>query len=116
VATIDPGFDVRHGISARVTIEPRRFTPEQLHAFAQRLVERLEQLPQAQSVSFASLLPLGGDSVNRRAELRGLPFESGVRVGTNHVGRASSRRSARPCAGGANSNPPIASARHRWRS
>jgi putative ABC transport system permease protein len=86
VATIDPGFDVRQGISARVTVEPRRFTQEQLHAFALRLVERLEQLPQAQSVSFASLLPLGGDNVNRRAELRGQPFENGVRVGTNQVG------------------------------
>jgi putative ABC transport system permease protein len=86
VAEIDPGFDVRQGISARVTIEPRRFTQEQLHAFAQRLVERLEQLPQAQSVSFASLLPLGGDNVNRRAELRGQPIENGVRVGTNQVG------------------------------
>lgn len=86
VAMIDPGFDVRQGISARVTFEPGRFTQEQLHAFAERLVERLEQLPQAQSVSFASLLPLGGDSVNRRAELRGLPFEQGIRVGVNNVG------------------------------
>ena len=86
VATIDPGFDVRQGISARVTIDPRRFTAEQLHAFALRVVERLEQLPQARSVSFASLLPLGGDSVNRRAELRDLPPESGLRVGVNNVG------------------------------
>jgi predicted permease len=86
VAASDPGFDVRHGISARVTIGPGHFTEEQLHAFAERLVERLEQLPQAESVSFASLLPLGGDSVDRRAELRGLPIESGIRVGTNQVG------------------------------
>ena len=86
VASIDPGFDVRQGISARLTIEPRRFTDEQLHAFAQQLVERLEQLPQAQSVSFTSLLPLGGDSVGRRAELRGQPIESGVKVGASNVG------------------------------
>jgi predicted permease len=85
-ATIDPGFDVRQGISARVTIEPRRFTPEQLHAFARQLVERLEQLPQARSVSFTSLLPLGGDAMNRRAELRDLPPESSVRIGTSNVG------------------------------
>jgi macrolide transport system ATP-binding/permease protein len=65
IAAIDPGFDVRQGITARLTIEPRRFTQEQLHAFAGQLVDRLEQLPQARSVSFASLLPLGGDNVNR---------------------------------------------------
>ncbi len=86
VAAIDPGFDVQQGISARDDRAAAVHAGSNCTRSPSALVERLEQLPQAQSVSFASLLPLGGDSVNRRAELRGPPPENGIRVGTNHVG------------------------------
>ena len=80
VATVDPGFDVYHGVTARVTLEQNRFTQPQQHLFAEQVVRRLESLPGIASVSFASLIPLGGDSVGRRAQLRERQDERGIRV------------------------------------
>jgi putative ABC transport system permease protein len=86
VTDIDPGFDVRNGVTARLAGQPDRFTQQQLKAFAEQLVQRLEVLPQVEAVSFASLIPLGGDGVGRRAELRDVSSDEGFRVWVNDVG------------------------------
>ena len=86
LATVDPGFDVAHGITARVTYDPQQFRPQELHALAQEMVSRLERIPEIRSASFATLLPLGGDALGRRAELRDRPGENGIRVWVNNVG------------------------------
>jgi putative ABC transport system permease protein len=86
VATVDPGFDVHHGVTARVTLEQNRFTQPQQHLFAEQVVRRLESLPGIASVSFASLIPLGGDSVGLRAQLRERQDERGIGVSVSNVG------------------------------
>ena len=86
VADVDPGFDVRSGVTARIAVEPQRFTQLQLNAFVEQLVQRLEALPQVQAASFADLIPLGGDGVGRRAELRDVSGDEGFRVWVNDVG------------------------------
>jgi predicted permease len=63
VFAVDPGFDLDRGVVARITLDARRDTPEGLIAAADRLVERLEQLPGVQSAAAASLVPLGGDAL-----------------------------------------------------
>ena len=86
VATVDPGFDVAHGITAHLTLEENRFTEMRRHMFAEALVERVSSIPGVTSASFASLIPLGGNSVGRRAQLRDRPEWNGMRVSVSNVG------------------------------
>ena len=86
VATIDPGFDVHHGITAHLMLEPTRFTDARRHLLAEQLVERVNGIPGVTSASFASLIPLGGNSVGRRVQLRDRPEWSGMRVSVSDVG------------------------------
>ena len=86
VATVDPGFDVAHGITTHLTLEENRFTEMRRHMFAEALVERVSSIPGVTSASFASLIPLGGNSVGRRAQLRDRPEWDGMRVSVSNVG------------------------------
>ena len=52
-----------HGITAKVAPEQKNFTSDQSYAVAEELAQRVQALPGVQSASFASLVPLGGDSV-----------------------------------------------------
>jgi putative ABC transport system permease protein len=84
VTTVDPGFDVGHGITARITLEQNRFTQAQQYLFAEQVVQRLEGVPGVVSASFTSLIPLGGDAVGLRAQLR--DQTDGIRVLVSNVG------------------------------
>jgi putative ABC transport system permease protein len=84
VTTVDPGFDVAHGITARITLEQNRFTQAQQYLFAEQVVRRLDGIPGVVSASFASLIPLGGDAVGLRAQLR--DQKDGIRVLVSNVG------------------------------
>jgi putative ABC transport system permease protein len=86
VATLDPGFDIGHGITALISLEENRFTPQAGRLVAEQLSERLQAVPGVTSVSFASLIPLAGDMVGLRVELRDRPGGSGVPVWTSNVG------------------------------
>ena len=86
VATVDPGFDVDQGITARVTLDRNRFTDARRQLFAEQAVERLTALPGVTSASFASLIPLGGNSIGRRAFVRDKPDWAGMRVNVSSVG------------------------------
>ena len=63
VFAVNPGFDLDRGVVARITLEPRRDTPEGRAAVAERLVERLEELPGLQTAAATSIVPLGGDAL-----------------------------------------------------
>ena len=86
VTTLDPGFDVGHGITARIDLDEDRFPPAAAHRFAEEVAARLQTLPGVTSVSFASLIPLAGDVVGRRAELRDRRDGPGVPVLAANVG------------------------------
>jgi predicted permease len=85
-STVDPGFDVHHGITARLTLEANRFTDSRRHLFAEQLVDRVAGIPGVTVASFASLIPLGGSAVGRRAQLRDRPDWDGMRVNVANVG------------------------------
>jgi predicted permease len=63
VFAVNPGFDLDHGVVARITLEPRRDTPEGRAAVAERLVERLEGLAGLRTAAATSIVPLGGDAL-----------------------------------------------------
>ena len=63
VFAVNPGFDLDHGVVARITLEPRRDTPEGRVAVAERLVDRLEGLPGLRTAAATSIVPLGGDAL-----------------------------------------------------
>jgi predicted permease len=68
VGTVNPGFDMDHGITARLTPE-RQFTPN-VFTFAEEARQRVGALPGVRAASYASLIPLGGDSVGSSVELK----------------------------------------------
>jgi predicted permease len=70
IATIDPGFDVRHGITARIDLDRNRYSDVQHEAFRDLIMERLEGLPSVEAATYASLVPLSGDSLATRPEVK----------------------------------------------
>ena len=62
VIEVAPGFDVDAGIVARLDLDPVRYTPSQVRLTAERLSERIAQVPGITAVSYANIVPLGGDS------------------------------------------------------
>jgi hypothetical protein len=73
IGTVDPGFDIDHGITASVTPEQKNFTSGQSYALAEELVAGVKTLPGVESASFASLIPLGGDSFAGGTQLKDRP-------------------------------------------
>jgi putative ABC transport system permease protein len=84
-AALDPGFDLGSGVVAKMSLDPGR-SDESRRLLAEQLTERLLLLPDVQSVSVASIVPLAGDVVRRGFEVRGR--EAGDRSATlvNAVG------------------------------
>jgi predicted permease len=70
IGTIDPGFDVRHGITARIDLDRNRYSDVQHEAFRDLIMQRLEGLPSVEAATFANLVPLGGDSVAARPQVK----------------------------------------------
>jgi putative ABC transport system permease protein len=68
---VDPGFDSERLLTMRVSLPLPRYPREQIIAFSQRLRERLQALPGAQSVALASDLPLSGSTSAGPIELEG---------------------------------------------
>jgi predicted permease len=62
LGNINPGFDVEHGITAKITPE-ENWTRERAYQSANQLAERVAAVPGVRSVSYANLIPLGGDAV-----------------------------------------------------
>jgi predicted permease len=56
---IDPGFDTRHIALANLDPGSLGYSPEKVKDFYARLLERVRQLPQVTSASYAAFLPLG---------------------------------------------------------
>ena len=86
IRTIDPGFDVRHGITARIELDRNRYSEAQHEAFRDQIMERLEALPSVEAVTYASLIPLGGDSLATRAQVKDEPDWRSPRTFMANVG------------------------------
>jgi putative ABC transport system permease protein len=86
IGSIDPGFDVRHGITARVELDRNRYDEVQRDALREQIMERLEALPSVEAATYASLLPLAGDSAATRAQLKDEPGWRSPRTFLTNVG------------------------------
>jgi predicted permease len=63
IATLDLGFDLEHGVVARLRLESDRDTDAARALLAERIVDRLASVPGIASAAAADLVPLGGDSL-----------------------------------------------------
>jgi putative ABC transport system permease protein len=88
IANVNPGFDIDHGITARITPEQKNLTSDQGRALAQEVVARLRTLPGVESASFASLIPLSGDTAAGGIRLKDRPDFRSPMVLFSNVGPA----------------------------
>jgi putative ABC transport system permease protein len=86
IVDIDLGFDLDHGVVTRFNIEPVRGPLEARLAFADRAVERVQQIPGVQSAAVTGLVPLGGDALVASFHPAGRSDIPGTRPSTLSVG------------------------------
>lgn len=86
IVGVDPGFDLDHGVVVRFNVEPVEDPPEARLAFAERVVERFEQIPGVHSAAVAALVPLGGDALVASFHPAGRTDIPGTRPTTLSVG------------------------------
>ena len=86
IGQADLGFDLDHGVVARFGLDQRQYPGEERAAFAERLVERIAQLPGVSAASVANFVPLGGDSLLRSFHPAGRTDIPGTRPSTYSVG------------------------------
>ncbi len=72
--TVDPGFDPKNVLTARVTLPYSKYAqPQQVDAFYKQLIERVESLPGVNAVGTITILPLSGLNSNASFEIEGRP-------------------------------------------
>jgi predicted permease len=84
----DLGFDLDHGVVARFGLDQRQYPGESRATFAERLIERVSQVPGVSTASVANFIPLGGDSLLRSFHPAGRTDIAGTRPSTYSVGPA----------------------------
>jgi predicted permease len=82
----DLGFDLDHGVVARFGLDQREYPGEARAVFAERLVDRIAQLPGVSIATVANFIPLGGDSLLRSFHPAGRTDIPGTRPSTYSVG------------------------------
>jgi predicted permease len=82
----DLGFDLDHGIIARFGLDQQQYRGEARARFAERLVERIAQVPGVSLASVANFVPLGGDSLLRSFHPAGRTDIPGTRPSSYSVG------------------------------
>jgi predicted permease len=86
IVGIDLGFELDRGVVARFNVEPVRGPLEARLAFADRVVERFEQIPGVHSAAVTALVPLGGDALVASFHPAGRTDIPGTRPSTLSVG------------------------------
>jgi putative ABC transport system permease protein len=86
IVDIDLGFDLDHGVVTRFNVEPVRGPLAARLAFADRLVERIEEIPGVHSAAVTGLVPLGGDALVASFHPAGRSDIPGTRPSTLSVG------------------------------
>jgi putative ABC transport system permease protein len=86
IVDIDLGFDLDHGVVTRFNVEPVRGPLAARLAFADRLVERIEEIPGVHSAAVTALVPLGGDALVASFHPAGRSDIPGTRPSTLSVG------------------------------
>ncbi len=86
IARANLGFDIDHGVVARFGLDRNQYPGQARVRFAQRLVERLAEIPGVSSVSVADLVPLGGNALVKSFHPAGRTDIPGTRPDTYSVG------------------------------
>ena len=86
IVGLDLGFDLDHGVVTRFNVDPIRGPLDARLAFADRLVERVEQIPGVLSAAVTALVPLGGDALVASFHPAGRSDIPGTRPSTLSVG------------------------------
>ena len=86
IAEVDLGFDLDHGVVTRFNVEAARAPLDARLAFADRVVERFEQIPGVESAAMTALVPLGGDALVASFHPAGRSDIPGTRPSTLSVG------------------------------
>jgi predicted permease len=86
IGQTDVGFDLDHGIVAWFGLDQAQYTGAARARFAERLVDRIAQIPGVSLASSANLIPLGGDSLVRSFHPAGRTDIPGTRPSTYSVG------------------------------
>ncbi len=97
--SVDPGFDPKNVTSAVVTLPETRYNHDQVTAFWDRLVPRIESLPGVESAGLITDLPMNGNDSGSYVELENRPLgpnetgpyanEFGISAGTLRAMRVS---------------------------
>ena len=82
----DLGFDIDHGVVARIGLEPGQYEGPARVRLAEQLTERVGRLPGVLSAAVADVVPLGGDSLLRSFHPAGRTDIEGTRPSTYSVG------------------------------
>ena len=86
IATLNPGFDLDHGLVATFYLEPNRYTGEGAALFAERVLARVDRIPGVRSSTVATVIPLAGDRSAARFQIQGRPTTKNARTYLNNVG------------------------------
>jgi predicted permease len=86
ITQVDVGFDLERGAVARFGLDSVRYPESARPRLADRIVERIEQIPGVSAASVATLVPLGGDSLIRSFHPAGRTDIPGTRPATFSVG------------------------------
>lgn len=86
IGRTDLGFDMDHGIVARFGLDSSQYPGQARVRFAERILERVSQIPGVSSASMGDLVPLGGDSLIRSFHPAGRTDIPGTRPYTYSVG------------------------------
>jgi predicted permease len=86
IGRTDVGFDLDHGVVARFGLDQRQYVGDARAQFAERLVERIAQIPGVSLASVANVIPLGSDSLVRAFHPAGRTDIPGTRPSTYSVG------------------------------
>jgi predicted permease len=86
IGRADLGFDLDHSVVARFGLDQQQYAGEARAAFADRLIERISQVPGVTIASVANFIPLGGDSLLRSFHPAGRTDIPGTRPSTYSVG------------------------------
>jgi predicted permease len=85
-ATLDAGFDVDHGVVARVELDPNRYSRSAAVLAARQIIARVEAVPGVAAASVADIIPLGGEGSADLVRIDGSDTDAPVRVMLNSVG------------------------------
>jgi putative ABC transport system permease protein len=85
IGTLDPGFDLDHGLVAEIHVRPDRSTPEGAVQLAETAIDRVRNIPGVSAASVADIVPLGGDASATRFETEDRPDVRGARTYINTV-------------------------------